>query len=417
MNYIDYLNLFGKYIFINLITFYTNFKISSFKTLKCTDSLFVILVSLFISGIFTFFSKFFNPSFIIIIPYIVFSFSFSYITKYKLTYSFVVTLISMAITLSLYVLSTFTILSVLVYLLHLPKENPIILILAILLESSFINLLFKIKRFKNGFSFLHNQNQYYGFILSISLIVVLIFIVCSTYINKSISKYSLSCLALIFICIFLWIKEKITLHYKGLLAKDTIDNLQNKLDEQININKNLHDELDKISSVNHKFSSRISALELYVSKLSTPNSSKITHDHILEAQNLIRKLSCEFSDDMQVDLNNNFEITKTGIINIDTILEYFKVKCTDKNIKFDIIVKSNIEYTITKSIPLNLLETLISDMLNNSMIAIRYSSRNLHKILVQFDIVDNFFEFRIYDTGIEFEIETFLKMGKERITT
>lgn len=213
------------------------------------------------------------------------------------------------------------------------------------------------------------------------------------------------------------VKEKITLHYKSLLTKDTIENLQNQLDEQISINKNMKNEIDKLSTINHKFSSRINALELHVANLSTKlTSNEDISNNILESKELINRLSTEFSNELKLNLENDFLINKTGIINIDNILDYFYLKCRNKNISFDVIVKTNIKDSVNNAIPLNLLETLIADMITNSIIAIGYSSNNNSSILVQFDSSD-YFEFRIYDTGIEFEIDTLINLGKERITT
>lgn len=168
---------------------------------------------------------------------------------------------------------------------------------------------------------------------------------------------------------------------------------------------------------NHKFSSRIPALELYVAKLSNKlaNDENIS-DNILESKKLINRLSTEFSNELKINLENDFLINKTGIINIDNILEYFYLECSNKNISFNVIVKNNIKDVVNNVIPLNLLETLIADMIKNSIIAIGYSSNKNPKILVQFDNTDCF-EFRIYDTGIEFEINTLVNLGKERITT
>lgn len=207
------------------------------------------------------------------------------------------------------------------------------------------------------------------------------------------------------------------MHYKSLLIKDTIQDLQNKLDEQININENMKDEIEKLSKINHKFTSRISALELYVARLNNKlsNDENIDAD-ILHAKNIINNLSYEFSNELQINLENNFLVNKTGIINIDNILEYFQLICENKKISFNVIVKSNIKYTVTKAIPLNLLETLIADIIRNSIIAIDHSSNENPKILLQFDSSDCF-EFRVYDTGIEFEIDTLVKLGKEKVTT
>lgn len=179
----------------------------------------------------------------------------------------------------------------------------------------------------------------------------------------------------------------------------------------------MKNEIDKLSTINHKFSSRINALELHVANLSTKlTSNENISNNILESKELINRLSAEFSNELKLNLENDFLINKTGIINIDNILDYFYLKCRNKNISFDVIVKTNIKDSVNNAIPLNLLETLIADMITNSIIAIGYSSNNNSSILVQFDSSD-YFEFRIYDTGIEFEIDTLINLGKERITT
>lgn len=417
MNYIDYINIFVKYLFINLITCYMCFKISNFKTLTTNSKLLVLLTSTMLSAILTFCSKFFNPSSVIILAYIVLSFLYFYITKYKLNYSAIVTFISLAIILMLYMVSIFFTLFICVLIFDTNEQNSIVLIVSMLLQIFTVFLIFKIKRFKNGFSFLKNKDSDYGLVLFLSGIIILIFTELGNFVSKSASEYSLIGLALIFISMFLWIKEKITLHYKNLLTKDTIENLQSQLDEQININENMKNEIEKLSKINHKFSSRIPALELYVAKLSNKlaNDENIS-DNILESKELINRLSTEFSNELKINLENDFLINKTGIINIDNILEYFYLECINKNISFNVIVKNNIKDSVNNTIPLNLLETLIADMIKNSIIAIEYSSNKNPEILVQFDSNDCF-EFRIYDTGIEFEINTLVNLGKERITT
>ena len=179
----------------------------------------------------------------------------------------------------------------------------------------------------------------------------------------------------------------------------------------------MKNEIKKLSTTNHNISNRISALELYVEKLSnnTTNNESV-HSSISEAKKLVKDLSTEFYNEMHINVQNDFLKNKTSIINIDNILEYFQLECTNKNISFNIMVKTDIRNAVNKTISLNYLETLIANMIKNSIIAIGYSSNKNPKILVQFDNTDCF-KFRIYDTGIEFEIDTLVNLGKERITT
>lgn len=417
MNYIDFFNMLLKYIFINLITCYLYIKIFNFKPLNIKNKLTIFLTCFILAIILALFNTFINSSYMLLGSYLIISFLLSYITKYKSNHYIVVTFIASAITIILYEITIFISLLICIPILHLNSRNPIILLIAISIELILVFFTFKLKRFKNGFSFFKTKDYSYNLSSLLSGIVLLIVTNLGNYINNSISEFSLLGLTLILLSMFIWIKEKITLHYKNLLVKDTIQNLQNQLNDQIHMNNIMKDEIEKLSIINHKFSSRISALELYAKKLPYNLSNDINEKHhILEIKKLIKSLSCEFSNEMHINLQNSFVINKTGIINIDNILEYFQTECINKDISFNVIVKTNIEYRAKQSIPLNLLETLISDMLNNSIIAINHTTNKNNKILVQFDST-NYLEFRIYDTGIEFEINTLMKLGKERITT
>lgn len=417
MNLIDYLNIFLKYSFVNLISFYLCTKISNFSISNKIHKLLIIPIFITISMLLTILSTYINPSYMLMIVFVILSIFYMYITKYKLDYCLVISFISLAIAYLLYELNILLSIFVFRILLHFNTDNPIILFFAIILEFFVTYSFFNIKRFRNGLSFFKDKDRAYDLAIFLSGVVLLIITSLGNYINQSTSIYSLLALILILASIFIWIKRKITLHYKSLLTKDTIENLQNQLDEQISINKNMKNEIDKLSTINHKFSSRINALELHVANLSTKlTSNENISNNILESKELINRLSTEFSNELKLNLENDFLINKTGIINIDNILDYFYLKCRNKNISFDVIVKTNIKDSVNNAIPLNLLETLIADMITNSIIAIGYSSNNNSSILVQFDSSD-YFEFRIYDTGIEFEIDTLINLGKERVTT
>lgn len=417
MDYIDYLNILLKYLFMNLITCYLYIKISNFKILNTKNKLIIILTCIALSIIISLCSTFINTFYMLLLSYIILSILYTHITKYKLNRSIVVTLIASAITIILYEITIFISLLVCLPLLHINSRNTFILIFAILLELLLVFFIFKIRRFKDGFSFLKDKNYSSNLAIFLSGFITLIVTNLGNYISNSINEFSLLGLTLILLSLFIWIKEKITLHYKSLLAKDTILQLQNQLDEQIHINEVMKDEIKKISTINHKFSNRISALELYVKKLSHNLSSNIeTSKDISEVERLTQSLSLEFSNEMHINLQDYFHINKTSIINIDNILEYFELECRNKNISFNVIVKSNIKSEVNKVIPLNLFEILISDIINNAIIAINHNSNKNNKILVQFDKSD-YLEFRVYDTGIEFEIDTLVKLGKEQITT
>lgn len=65
----------------------------------------------------------------------------------------------------------------------------------------------------------------------------------------------------------------------------------------------------------------------------------------------------------------------------------------------------------------NRLETLLGDHIKDAIIAIDSSENTYKDILVEIGEIKGCYEVCIYDTGIEFEINTLLNLGLKEITT
>ena len=63
------------------------------------------------------------------------------------------------------------------------------------------------------------------------------------------------------------------------------------------------------------------------------------------------------------------------------------------------------------------LEILIADLIKNAIIAISYSDNVNKSILVRLGVIDGIYSLYVYDTGIEFNIETLLNLGIKPSTT
>ena len=90
---------------------------------------------------------------------------------------------------------------------------------------------------------------------------------------------------------------------------------------------------------------------------------------------------------------------------------------TNSNIHIDIKINASINYMVEKIISESALETLLGDHIKDAIIAINSCNNTNRRILVVISIVDKCYEISFYDTGIEFEINTLIKLGKEQITT
>lgn len=274
---------------------------------------------------------------------------------------------------------------------------------------------FKIKRFKDGFSFIKEDNFYkninvISIILGITLIIFIMIIFC-----KDFFEYVFTFLGIIFgmLLILYLIKKNITNHYKSKMKDRTVEMLTEQIKEKDKIIDDLRAELDTTLKINHKYSHRISAAEKAISKLKFNEEFASENANIIE---LVNELSKKYKNELSL-IEKQDNLPKTEVFGIDNMLEYMSNEAKKNNISFEVEVNYNVKDITENIINQSKLETLLADHINDAIIAINYSSNPSRKIMISFDKVSDIHEIKIYDTGIEFEIETLLKLGTVQVTT
>ena len=279
-----------------------------------------------------------------------------------------------------------------------------------------VYLFFKIKRYKNGFSFINERVSIKNVIM---LKVLLILLLVSSIIfvfdrHRSIVDNFLFPIIIIFIVLILYlIKHSITKHYKLKMKDRTMEIFNEKLSEKDNEISALKAELENVLKINHKYNHRISAMEKAVASLSFNTEFAKENEEVIE---LVNSLSKEYKEELN-EISSKNAIQKTGIFGIDNILEYMNNECTKNNIEFKVNLNTNLKELVENHINQNDLETMLGDHITDSIIAINSSDSINRKILLEFNKKDEVYEILFYDTGIEFEIDTLLKLGLEKITT
>ena len=102
---------------------------------------------------------------------------------------------------------------------------------------------------------------------------------------------------------------------------------------------------------------------------------------------------------------------------IDEMFKYMQIECIKNNIDFKLKIEGNVYPLINNIIEKDRLVTLIGDHLKDAIIAINFSKNKFKSIIAILGIKNNCYEFCVCDTGIEFQIETLLKLGLEPVTT
>ena len=210
------------------------------------------------------------------------------------------------------------------------------------------------------------------------------------------------------------IQKTLTLYYKQKLLSKTIEDYKSEIaskDEQI---KKLSDEKFKISKLNHEFYNRQKALEKkvqdFVSNSNTETSSELS---IMES---ISNLSKGYSGGLE-KIKSLDKLPTTEIEEIDDMFKYMQSECKNNNIDFKLHVDGNIYHMVNKIIDKDKLVTLIGDHLRDAIIAVNLSTNTFRSIIATIGLYDKYYEFCVHDTGIEFEIDTLLKLGLEPATT
>ena len=292
-------------------------------------------------------------------------------------------------------------------------NNELNLIIILIIHFIIIMNIFSIKKFKYGIAFLKNdskQNEY----IDILILDILLIIIFGTIILSDSSLFVVKKLMLMFIMLTVTIlntiQKSLQLYYKQkMLIKDLIETkeeLENKKKEieeleaeNIRISKKNHTIVHKQKSIEHK-------LEEMLIK------SEISIEEAGEVKERLEKLHTQIYSEKE-----NTELDKTGISDIDDMLNYMQSECTKNKIEFTLVIKENIHYMVNNLISKEDLETLIADHIKDAIIAINHTDNINRSILVKLGNIDGIYSLYIYDSGVEFKKEVLENLGIKPFTT
>ena len=334
----------------------------------------------------------------------------AYIDKANIGYTIVITIMTMSIN---YIILVISISIVFIPNIFLKINNN--LVNMILIISIYITIIYKIlsiNKIKYGISFLkpENQDSYLDLIILNISVIILFFIIIILNANVIVSRKFYICLICSSIIMFITIQKSLQLYYKQkMLIKDlteTKEELENKKKEieeleaeNIRISKKNHTIVHKQKSIEHK-------LEEMLIK------SEISIEEAGEVKERLEKLHTQIYSEKE-----NTELDKTGISDIDDMLNYMQSECTKNKIEFTLVIKGNIHYMVNNLISKEDLETLIADHIKDAIIAINHTDNINRSILVKLGNIDGIYSLYIYDSGVEFKKEVLENLGIKPFTT
>lgn len=411
---------FIKTVFMDTANSYTFLKIINKKTNSKKESLKYVMLNVAISIIYTIiYQKLFTkiqPIVINVFEYIVFLTLFMKLINEKISgKTMLVACISLVFGFVSFLIATIlcytiTRLDVFSWL----EGYFIEYLIAGVIQLILIYCFFNIRRFKDGFSFLKNDSKIINIIgIAISSAIILMFITYCLHSNTRLLTHIFSLIILLVVFMFDWIKRSITKYYKKRMRDRTIENQAEQIREKDETIQSLKQELSAVLQINHKYNHRLSAMEQAVSKLNLNEEFANEYAEVLDS---VKKLSKEYKTELKT-ATNLLSIPKTNIFSVDTIIEYMKSECIKENINFNVEINCNVNEIIENCIDTSKLETLLADHIRDAIIAVNSSNCNKREIMLKFNKLENIYEIEIFDTGIEFTIDTLLNLGLEKVTT
>ena len=407
---IDFIIYVLKIVTTSMFTFYISLRILDLKkylTFKYGILFFIssILIAIFSQIIEMIFNININSIFYIIIFTSLF---FAAITKSNLGYSILINAIALTINQIAFLIAT--ILGYLIYQILKIENKFINFTMIILINILIIYFVLKIKKINKGIAILkkNKNNQYFDLaLLNISFIILFLFAGWIINDDLLIRRKTFFMLIVFSILMVVTIPKSLQLYYKQTMLVKDLEETKEELENEKKEVERLEKENLEFSKISHSISHKQKSLEYKLNELSM-------NSEIADEVNLKERIK-----NLNKDIKNKpvIVLDKTGIVEIDDMLKYMQAECLKNKIDFQLQLNGNIYTMINNYINKEKLEILLADHIKNAIIAIGYSKNVNKSILVRLGKLDRNYGLYIYDSGIEFEIETLLNLGKKPSTT
>lgn len=396
-----------KMFFIILYTYYIEIKIIDRKT-KEINTILMYIVFVPLAILTKTIKDTYGYLYSIVILIVVISFLIKRLMKLNLGYTLIVTTISLSINYVIFFVSIA--INFIPNIIFKIDNNFVSLVGVISIYSILVYIILKIKRLKKGIIFLQKKfkDEYTDIIVfNISLLLLLFIMYISNYtriVTKTLGFYFI----IFSIIMFITIQKSLQLYYKQKLQEREVEEIKEELKNKDKEIEELEKENLKLNKKNHSIAHKQKSLEYELEQMGL-NNQIMDKNHVKEK---IEGLSKEMQNETV-----SIELTKTNIDKIDSMLKYMQSECVKNKIDFQLQVSGNIHHMINKHIEKEDLEILIADLIKNAIIAINHSENINKSILVRLGLIDGAYSLYVYDSGIEFEIDTLINLGIKPSTT
>lgn len=298
-------------------------------------------------------------------------------------------------------------------------DNSYFIVIGSLLQCALIFSLFKIKRLRKGMPFiLHSRWINIGTLSCLALLILLVSLHIAT--PSSVLMHTLALLFILFLAFLLlfWWRRRITLDYVQKLRMDEVESLYKKISDNEQEIEKLNTNNDYLSKVIHKDNKLIPAMEMAL------------HSYLLEAPTMEAEEARQFGADLLSQLqsmsaeregiisnyqkNTDFH-PKIGIYSVDAVILYMEKRAEKFNITYNLRFDNDIKDAIVGFIHERDMLHLLSDLIENAIIAVKDASHR--EIFLHIGFLQGGLFIDLYDSGIPFEPAVYQDFGNCQHTT
>lgn len=404
------LGYFIKFITLLYVAYYMCFTLLKSK-FNPTKKTFIILLSIFTIPVVYYLSTHIPK--LIYTTSLLLIFIFAFYISSRIQFSIILTTISYCLSICLYGISSFIIDFIAFALFNHLLSYTVFSILSSFLQILLVILIFRIKRFKNGFYFLFSTK-----IINIATFVCVILLSLLIYIYTE-QNFLLGFCSIILTLAFLiyWWQAQITKAYRRNLELRELESMRTEMAELKLKMQELTDENERLARITHRDNTLISALKKATEKyLSTdfanPAVALETRNQLLENINTLSIGRTSFVDKHKEKSSRKFE---TGLKLLDALLHEMDEKALEMNISFAVHMGTSLDSFIPKEISEEDLVHTVDDLLKNAFKATTSCEKRM--VQLQFYKLGKHFVVEVADTGIPFEVKSLVNMGIEKLTT
>lgn len=404
---------FIKHFFILLVSIYIYYKLLNKKFPKQLLSYIYVLLFAFISS---FIIVVFFDSYKKVIPLFEIVSLFLYhifFSKDKIDTSFLTSITAFGISYIFFVISA--IINAFLYKIIINEDSPNFIMLQLLisiLQILFSILLFKVKRLRKGMPFLSNKKDM-SYIVFLCMLVIFIDIILTSNSDKKINVILIT-VALLFLVqvLFSW-QKYITSDYVNKLNARNIRILEEQIQSQSKLIKELTTDRDSMASLIHKDNKIIPAMQLSVEEyLSHPAPEKKVGETLIHN---LRQLYADRVGILESFNENNALSIQLSVASTNSLLRYFYQRSQNQNINFEVVNTIDPEFLLNGIISESDLNTILADLIENALISASFTT--IKKVKVVFNQINNIYTICILDSGESFDPKVLKSLGTKKITT